>query len=104
MHLHRLWRHGDTDTVLLGNRAFRDVITYAAAHKRVVRKRGKASDHNCVDCGERAAQWSYDHTDPNEMTQERQGCLLPYSGDVERYAPRCASCHVTHDYAVKRTG
>src|SRR5690606_2960253 len=43
----------------------KDVVGYGAAHERVYRKRGRASQHDCVDCGERAEEWSYDHSDPD---------------------------------------
>lgn len=76
-------------------------ITYNTAHKRVRWARGRARDHACVDCGNRANEWSYDHSDPNEMTQmvRRRDRRTPmtYSADVNRYQPRCHECHAQFD-------
>jgi hypothetical protein len=75
------------------------VPSYISAHQRVSAQRGKASDHPCVDCGEPAADWSYDHSG----VQEHQGVgkgrnsKLRYSLDVYAYQPRCHPCHVSFD-------
>jgi hypothetical protein len=74
---------------------------YEAAHIRVIRLRGVASTHACVDCGKGAQHWSYDHADPDE----RRGPVvcggkvrtLPWSDNPTHYAPRCASCHKKFD-------
>ena len=78
------------------------VVGYDAAHGRVRRARGKASDYACVDCGGAAAQWSYDHTDPAERTEDLRGYLTAYSLDQERYVPRCVPCHKVFDLSLKR--
>lgn len=73
-------------------------IRYAAAHHRVRRDRGPASAHPCVDCGETAAQWSYDHQDPNEMVgQASPTAVAAYSADPNHYQPRCRPCHTRFD-------
>jgi hypothetical protein len=73
----------------------RDVVGYGPAHERVRADRGEATDQACVDCGRPAAQWSYDHTDPDAL-QAPEG---RFSLDVARYVPRCVSCHKRVDLA-----
>lgn len=79
------------------------IIGYMAAHDRLRRARGKADKHNCVGCGGAAAQWAYNHQDPQELI-----CNAPYSKgyryslDADYYEPMCASCHKTLDNAVRR--
>lgn len=76
-----------------------DAPAYRSAHDRVIRLKGSASTHVCVDCGGGAAHWSYDHTDPSELTTLRDGCLIRYSADPQRYVPRCVPCHKRFDLA-----
>lgn len=73
------------------------VPTYSTAHQRVQNERGWARAHPCVDCGERAAHWSYDHQDPGELTEIIHGREMTYSPNPERYNPRCLSCHISYD-------
>ena len=73
----------------------RDVCGYFAAHNRVTSDKGKASTHECVDCGRPAAHWSYDHADPEVLIDSRLG--IPYSMDPDHYQPRCVPCHKTYD-------
>jgi hypothetical protein len=75
-----------------------DAVTYAAAHTRLRKERGKASEHLCVDCGKRAAEWSYIGSASDERVEvDRRGKRLPFSADPKYYAPRCHSCHVLFD-------
>lgn len=81
-----------------------DAIRYVAAHARVRRARGKASDHNCVDCFHRADDWSYIGGCHRELTELRQDTRkaqpareVTYSPDPEMYAARCRSCHIRFD-------
>jgi hypothetical protein len=46
---------------------------YHAIHHRLERLRGKASSYTCF-CGAEAADWSYDWTDPGELTDSRGRC------------------------------
>jgi hypothetical protein len=69
-------------------------ITYATAHKRVHKARGRAKDHTCAECPKVAAHWSYDHSDPNEARDHRG---MAYSADISRYRPLCISCHKKFD-------
>lgn len=71
-----------------------DNATNRCVHQRLHKARGKASSHSCVDCGGRAAHWSYDHTDPDERFDPEKG---PYSIDINRYDPRCVRCHKRFD-------
>ena len=79
----------------------RDDAGYDAAHGRVLRDRGPAKAFMCVDCGEPAAHWSYDHGDPNELVvpplANRGG--YKYSLNSEMYSPRCVPCHKAFDLA-----
>lgn len=72
----------------------RDDIRYYSAHRRVVRQRGSAKSHRCVDCTETAVDWSYDHTDPDALADDRG---RPYSVKPEHYSPRCRPCHRAFD-------
>lgn len=81
-----------------GNRTIhrrRDVCGYIAVHERLAHDRGPARDHVCVECGGVASHWSYDHTDPEVLIDQRLG--IPYSVDPDHYQPRCVPCHKTYD-------
>jgi hypothetical protein len=82
-------RRGGSRHVFVGN---------DAAHFRVIHDRGRASTHQCVDCGQVAAHWSYDNADPNELPS-KDGT---YSLDVWHYQPRCARCHKRFDVAFAK--
>lgn len=106
MHRARLDRHGDAEAVnkptpLMGTDnpqwKGRD-IGYSTAHQRVRRAHGPARLRFCK-CGEPAAHWAYDHSDPDELLQEVAGCAVPYSPDVDRYLPMCVPCHKEFDLA-----
>ena len=73
------------------------VITYAAAHIRVSQAKGRAAEHDCVDCGGEAHQWSYDHADSIEYVSPPRYAV--YSLNPDRYEPRCRSCHHAQDRA-----
>lgn len=55
----------------------------SAIHKRINRSQGKARNFPCIDCGERACDWSSE-------TEE-------YSTNPEEYKPRCRMCHLKKD-------
>lgn len=71
-------------------------------HDRLGNMLGPAKAHLCVDCGGRAAEWSYKGSDPSEKTDPRRPDAGPYSTDPEFYVPRCVSCHRRFDNARKR--
>jgi hypothetical protein len=74
------------------------LVSYSGAHRRILRTRGKAARHPCVDCGAPALHWSYDGKDPEELTAtSRRGQEVRYSGKPEHYEPRCVTCHNHHD-------
>lgn len=103
MHRGRKVRHGDFDTKLkptgkVGSDNANwvgDNAGYFTVHERLRNSIGSASTKTCVDCGTQAQQWSYDHTCDNERSSD-QG---PFSTNLDRYSPRCVSCHKTFDLA-----
>ena len=72
-------------------------VTYAGAHRRLLRYRGLATVYACVRCGGPAHQWSYDHADPDERFGTVGGYVIPYSADPDHYRPMCRSCHKRFD-------
>ena len=74
-------------------------ISYAGVHLRLRRERGAVSARICDHCGERAANWAYDHTDTYERCGIWGGSELTYSTDLDRYLPLCVSCHRRFDRA-----
>lgn len=65
--------------------------SYAAVHDRLRRERGRASEHDCIACGEQASQWAYQHNDPEPLLN---AAGMPYSTRINHcYAPMCRSCH-----------
>lgn len=91
-------RVGDANTCGVAGRHLGTDVTYFTAHQRIPEARGTARQHECVDCGATASQWSYDHDDPNELV-DRQMSKNPvaYSVDPARYSPRCVPCHKGFD-------
>lgn len=73
----------------------RGVPSYGTAHVRMRRDRGRASGYTCIGCGATAADWAYDHADPEERFCTITGNA--FSVDAEHYDPMCRSCHVTLD-------
>lgn len=67
---------------------------YNPAHRTLQRARGKAANHACADCGERANEWSYDGDDPDELVDE-QG--RAFTRNLDAYSPRCFRCHRIYD-------
>lgn len=72
-----------------------DAATYDAVHWRLRRKKGRASERDCVDCGGQAQHWSYDGLDPKQLNQG----VLAYSLNPGHYFPRCVPCHGAYDSA-----
>lgn len=108
-HYHRWWRTGDPLGVkqLLGASGpdavswKADEISYRTAHERVWKRRGRAAEHSCTECGCPAEQWAYDHTDENQKWATFGDRVVAYSTDVERYRPMCRGCHVKLDRGRK---
>lgn len=101
MHYYRMRRHGDPDGFIPHkDRRYtwlKSDVGYYGAHKRVAAVQGAARERLCW-CGNRAAHWSYNHADPNEMQSE----MGPYSLDPLYYDPRCVSCHKKADLSWRR--
>lgn len=91
-HWRRWSRHGDP-LAYVGT-PMSDHPGYWAVHKRLRAERGPASDHDCVDCGGGARDWSYDGTDPDPLLDSARH---PYSADLSHYEPRCRACHMRQD-------
>jgi len=73
-------------------------ISYGAAHHRVRALHGLASNYQCVDCNGEAREWTYAHTDPDELSElNSSGSTLVYSCDPGHYEPRCKPCHAAFD-------
>lgn len=96
--LGELNRTGDANTCGVAGKHLGDEPGYRAAHARVKRVHGPASRHECVECGGRAAHWSYDHEDPDEryaLGYSRNP--VAYSAKTEHYQARCVPCHKRYD-------
>lgn len=76
----------------------REDIGYSMAHSRVRADRGRVQEYECVDCGQPAEHWSYDHTDPDEMyALDLSAHPVAYSAIPAHYSPRCVRCHKRFD-------
>lgn len=69
-------------------------ITYGAAHVRAESRYGRASTLPCVDCGDLAKDWSYQHDCPGEVLSDIGVAYCPHP---EHYEPRCRRCHRAYD-------
>jgi len=102
-HARRARLNGDPLIVLQGKPAsgslnhnwVGDQVSYEGWHQRVRKAKGAASLHACVDCGDAASDWSYDHASDDERTSNDG----PYALDLDHYVPRCRRCHITFDFA-----
>lgn len=73
-------------------------VSYSGAHVRVAKQRGPAKQHRCEHCGDSAAEWAYDHSDPNELVgDEGHGYQAPYSLSAVHYIALCVTCHRRFD-------
>lgn len=74
---------------------------YYTTHLRLMREKGPARFHRCIECGNQAQQWAYDYKDPNEqrMTSESS----PYSSDLTHYQPMCIPCHRRLDKSMRES-
>lgn len=98
-HYRRSMRNGSPDaTRPMGRPRTPDAATYNAVHLRLKFDRGVARTYACLNCGNQAQAWSYDHTDPSELLDERG---RPYSLDLGRYRPLCWPCHNPLDRSAK---
>jgi len=99
-HYFRLRRNGDPDVVT------RDVggpgIGYRAAHYRIQKDRGLAAAHKCQFCNGAAAQWAYDHQDPDARIDQTTTSKCIYSTNPAHYFPLCARCHKQFDLSRRQ--
>ncbi len=65
--------------------------SYWGARQRLYTTRGAADAQQCAGCAAPARCWSYDGGDPDERRDPGNG--VHYSLDLDRYRPRCWSCH-----------
>lgn len=76
----------------------RDDAGYTAAHQRCRSDRGRVQEHPCIDCGNPAQHWSYNHDDADErIAYGLSANGVAYSLDPDHYSPRCVSCHKVFD-------
>lgn len=98
-----LWR----EAITTPGRGAIDSVGYRAAHNRVRTAKGRAASYPCIDCGGTAREWSYNKTDPNELTESRTSSWgefqARYSLSPDFYEPRCKPCHTRFDLARSRT-
>lgn len=80
-----------------------DEANYRTVHQRIRKWRGSASGYICVDCGENAYHWSYNHSSIFERTEVVDGFSVSFSPLVSDYDPRCVKCHKKFDLAVIRS-
>jgi hypothetical protein len=76
--------------------------SYATAHLRVRAQRGPASDHECVECGRPAEQWSFIGDAVAPTTLRAPGGYLYSLRPSLDYAPRCRRCHHLIDELERR--
>jgi hypothetical protein len=77
-----------------------DAVSYEGWHSRIRNARGSADGYQCVDCGQQANDWSYDHASDSETTSPDG----PYALDMDHYQPRCRRCHIALDFAYVGRG
>lgn len=103
LHLQRVWRQGDPLRVGVPQHHTGeehpnwtgDTISYRGAHLRVAYQRGRAAQRLCsTGCGRPAAEWAYDHQDPNELHRDDG---RPFSANPAHYTPMCRPCHRRFD-------
>lgn len=82
-------------------RLYSTPCSYEAAHRRIRRARGAASEWRCIRCGAQAEQWSYREGSPREIAGARVvrrhgGAIVSnvrWSPDPADYDPLCAADH-----------
>lgn len=76
-------------------------VKYGTVHRQLRQARGKASEYPCLNCGNPAEQWAYDHEDSDELTEVRlvrgSTVVVAYSLDLTHYDPLCRACHQVWD-------
>lgn len=94
-HYHRWWRTGTIEVV---PKELPSQVTYRAAHSRISRLWGEASNYPCIECCSPANEWAYDGTDPEENQEDIRGQWpVVFSPWPEFYMPLCFPCHRLRD-------
>lgn len=104
LHRERWRKHGDPHHIAvpvlpdrrghLGSAWRGDDVGYMGVHQRLYKDRGPAAGHQCRHCGTQAAEWAYDHADPDARVDPKRG---PYSVNQSHYMPLCVPCHKRWD-------
>lgn len=76
----------------LGNGATDRSVGYRGMHVRLNTLRGKASQHDCVECGGQAQEWAL-LPGAGTHTEFRNGRQYYYSLNVDDYVPLCCKDH-----------
>ncbi len=77
-----------------------DDAGYGAAHERCRSDYGPILSRRCIECGEQARHWSYNHDDPDErLAYGLSAKPIAYSLNPDHYSPRCVPCHKRFDLA-----
>lgn len=76
-----------------------DDVGYMAAHARMYKARGKASEHLCSDCGKQARDWGLrDIANPKVDTTDNPVFRgKRFSLRADDYLPLCRSCNLRGD-------
>lgn len=75
------------------------VPKYEGAHGRLRLERGRAKEHDCVECGGPAHEWALkaDATDLLFSELGARKTLTAYSLNFDDYQPMCRDCHKAYD-------
>lgn len=97
-HSSRFHRGADLVGPIRGTPEYEDCFVPGArwAHQRVAQQFGRAAEHTCIECGNKALDWAYDGTDPTEHLEDS---WRYYSVWPEFYMPMCRKCHTKRDAA-----
>lgn len=69
---------------------------YSAQHRWLKETYGRAATHECVDCSQRADEWSWigqDCEDAQEAFQKGRKSAERWCVHDHHYEPRCLACH-----------
>lgn len=69
-------------------------MSYMSTHNRTRRVRGRANAYQCVECGQKAAEWALNLDSRGLLTDELG---RTYSLDIFDYRPMCHHCHRIYD-------
>lgn len=75
--------------------------SYEGMHHKVRREKGKATEHDCVDCGGPAHHWSLSAGAEEIIAQAAQNKdhRKKFSRNLDDYEARCRKCHSKYDLA-----